>query len=283
MKLEVLISAMHQTDLSLFKKANIKSDTIIINQCEQNGFSEECIDGCKVRMFSTTERGLSNSRNMALTNSDADICLICDDDEYLYDGYESVILDAFSEYPQADFIFFNIDSTNKKKRYKKIVDYGEKVKSGKAPRFKYYGSLRIAFRRKALIEKGIRFNNCFGAGSGKISAGEESVLQADARRAGLKMYVYPVSIGSVSQQQSTWFEGLNEKYFYDLGACLSQMEPMLSGVLKYYYLLNIKGGELNFTTKLKYLKYGIKWFRKEGYSYQEFIDFVKFGDNIDVH
>lgn len=266
---------MYQTDLSLFKKTNVKSDTIIINQCNQNSFTEEYIDGCRVRMFSTTERGLSNSRNMALANSDADICLICDDDELLYDGYEKVILNAFSEYPQADFIFFNIDSTNKKKRYAKVVDYGEKVKSGKAPRFKYYGSLRIAFRRKSLIEKGIRFNTLFGAGSGKISAGEESVLQADARRAGLKRYACPVSIGSFSQQQTTWFDGLNKKYFYDLGACLSQMEPMLCEVLKYYYVLNIKGGELSFTIKLRYLKYGIKWFRKKGYSYREFVDNVK--------
>lgn len=56
---------MNQSGVTIVKKSNICSDVLIINQCDCNDFIQienEAI----IRMISTTERGLSRSRNMAI-------------------------------------------------------------------------------------------------------------------------------------------------------------------------------------------------------------------------
>ena len=40
MKLQVLVSCMHQQDYSLLEKMNIQTDAIIINQCDINKFED---------------------------------------------------------------------------------------------------------------------------------------------------------------------------------------------------------------------------------------------------
>ena len=90
MRLEVLISCMHQKDASIIQRTNIQSDVLIVNQCNENreerfDFKNKKGELCIARMIYTAERGLSRSRNMALRNAKGDICLICDDDEILED------------------------------------------------------------------------------------------------------------------------------------------------------------------------------------------------------
>ena len=83
MNLEVLLSCMYQEDMGIAVRARVQSDLLIINQCNKNGI-DEVTDGVHhIRMISSTERGLSKSRNMALENACGDICLICDDDEII--------------------------------------------------------------------------------------------------------------------------------------------------------------------------------------------------------
>lgn len=36
MRLEVLISCMHQKDASIIQRTNIQSDVLIVNQCNEN-------------------------------------------------------------------------------------------------------------------------------------------------------------------------------------------------------------------------------------------------------
>ena len=45
---------------------------------------------------------------MAIANSDADVCLLCDDDEVFVEGYEEKILETFAKLPQADVIIFRM-------------------------------------------------------------------------------------------------------------------------------------------------------------------------------
>ena len=106
-QIEVLISAMHQKDDAIFERTNIKTDALLINQCDRNQkYSIEKQFGTQ-RIISTTQMGLSKSRNMALDNAHGKICLICDDDEVLVDNYEKLIIDAFEENPQYDILCFN--------------------------------------------------------------------------------------------------------------------------------------------------------------------------------
>lgn len=57
---------MNQVNFDLIKKNNIRSDALIINQCDKYGYAEKSFDKYLVKMISNTNRGLSRSRNEAL-------------------------------------------------------------------------------------------------------------------------------------------------------------------------------------------------------------------------
>ena len=112
MNLEVLLSCMHQSDASIASQVNLQSDAVIVNQCDidntvEVSFNNSAGNPCKIKFISTKERGLSKSRNMAIRNSRADLCLIADDDECLDTDYPQTIIEAFQKYPQADIIAFD--------------------------------------------------------------------------------------------------------------------------------------------------------------------------------
>lgn len=215
MKVEVLISCMHQKDTSIIRNTNIQSDALVINQCDENR-SEEFIsinkdgDECKIRMFSTTERGLSRSRNMAIKNAGGDICLICDDDEQLEPEYSKIILDAFYNNPQADLIAFWVDIPSKR---------GKKIKRMK--RLGYIDALKIssvqiAFRRESIINHAIKFDELMGSGTGN-GGGEEVKFLFDCLRDNLNIIYIPQTIGAVSQTKSVWFHGFTPQFMRNQG------------------------------------------------------------------
>lgn len=273
MRVEVLISAMNLADISIAKETNCSTDVLIINQTDKDDYYESSSDKL-IRMISTKERGLSNSRNMAIKNAQGDFCLICDDDEELVDDYETIIVEAFNNIPDADIIAFDMQKktlNNSHPRYTKIINYGASKKARIAPRYKTYASVQLAFRRKKIQEHGILFDPRFGAGSGIISAGDETVWQNEAKKRGLKIYYVPKLICYVKQEQSQWFHGLNEKYYYDLGACLVTNYHWRSYFLMYYYVLFIKGSNLTVFQQIKWLIAGIRGFGKFQYSYDEYV------------
>ena len=264
MKVEVLMSAMNQTDMSIAKQSNVETDVLIINQCDRDGYDEEVYNGHKIRMISTTERGLSNSRNMAIKNAVGDICIICDDDERYRNGYRDAILKAYDEKPDADIIAFNVEHTNLRAKRKMIEGFK------RAGRFRTYGSCCLTFKREVILENNIRFNTDFGAGSNKIMCGEESIWQYDAKKKGLHIYEHPFCIADVAQSNSTWFTGYNEQFYYDKGAFLQTAMPKLKHLFKYYYIYRLNANTLlSVKDQIKWMNRGIKGIR-DGKSYEEY-------------
>ena len=86
MRIEALVATMHQNDYSVLDSLNIQSDAVVINQCDREGRHEFLYKNNNILWIDTKERGLSRSRNLALDNATADICIICDEDETLCDG-----------------------------------------------------------------------------------------------------------------------------------------------------------------------------------------------------
>ena len=70
MTLEILITTMQQSDFSIIEEMNIKSDAVIANQCNENNYREIVVVGKSIKMISTTSRGLSRNRNIALAHTD---------------------------------------------------------------------------------------------------------------------------------------------------------------------------------------------------------------------
>lgn len=212
-KVEVLMSVMHQDGFDIAYRTSIDSDLLIINQCDKDDYQEIIVNGHLWRMISTTERGLSKSRNMALKNIKGDICLLCDDDESLVNNYASKIEKAYVELPDAAAIVFNVKRINNKlkKKYYKI----ERVK--KAPMYRGYQSGMLTFRAKEVLEKNILFNEKFGSGT-PWGGGEEILFERDIRKECGSMYEHPTFISTIDYgSESQWMQGYDEKYFYNLG------------------------------------------------------------------
>lgn len=232
LKIQVLVATMHQTNYSLLDKLNIQSDAVVINQCDYDRAKSFQYKDYSILWIDSTERGLSRSRNMALQNSTADVCVICDDDECLSDNYPKMIFNAYADLEKADFIAFNINR----------IGWNEKeiIKPKKIGRFKTYSSVHITFIRRQIIEHGIVFDTRFGAGSGMYSCAEDAIFCMDCNKNGLKMYTYPGILCDVVCDKSTWFNGYNARYFYDVGAYLSVAYPCLKHVVKWYYPIRFR-------------------------------------------
>lgn len=207
-KLDVLVSCMHQTDIGIINKSRITGNAVVINQCDRDGFCEMNTENGRAVMYSTTQRGLTKSRNMAVLKSDADICLLCDDDEIFESSYEKRILRAYEKLPQADVIIFKMSN--------RTPSFEDKVKRLGFPEIMKVSSWQISFRREKILSKKVGFDELLGAGTG--NGGEEELkFLLDCIRAGLKVYYVPEVIASVGQTSSTWFNGFDERFFINRG------------------------------------------------------------------
>lgn len=267
MKVEVLLSAMHQNDLSIVDKSKISTDVLIINQCDKEGYEE--VKGSKrsIRMYSTMERGLSRSRNMALKNAKGDICILCDDDVVYRDNYEEIVKRAFSQVPAADIIVFNVEQVFKEKERKAEKKF---PRISRLPFYKTYGSCHIAFKREAIIKNGITFNTLFGTGSGMYLMAEDSIFCMTAHKARLNCYVYPAVFAKVYYNKSSWFTGYNSHYFFDIGAYLAVAFPKTWNFVKWYYPLKLKERtDLSTKAIIGHINDGVKGYRK-GLNFEQY-------------
>lgn len=240
MKLNVLLSAMHLEDENYIDTLNIESDAVVINQCDsvfEKTVNHICKSGKEVSVtyVETTERGLSKSRNMAISRvpqeTSEDVCILCDNDVEYVDGYEDMILDAYKRHLDADVIVFFI------KRPERSVPVFDKDK-----RMNYLSVLKIfspevSFKRAGI--KGIAFNENFGAGA-KYSMGEENIFLYECLKRHKKIYYVPSMIAKVRDEESTWFKGYTKEFFISRGANYAAMSKAFSHVLIWQFALRKK-------------------------------------------
>lgn len=249
-KTEILLSCMFLTDSKeMIERSHIVSDTVIINQCDENGYKEENIGGAFIRTFSVTDRGLTKSRNLAISESQADICIICDDDEVFAVGYEKAVSDAYDNLPDADIIIFDMVD--------RPLKWGESIKKLSAKDIMSVSSWQITFKRNALLSKGILFDENMGAGSGN-GAEEEFRFLTQCRKAKLNIYHYPFRLASVAQSQSTWFSGFNEEFFINRGNTTRYIMGLPLSVLYAAYYAFAKRKQLTDMSMFKAFSYTLK-------------------------
>ncbi len=223
MELEVLISSMYQKDLSLISKMNIRSNALLINQYDGEFKEERIIDNSNnaFRMLSMKDRGLSKSRNAAIKNSEADICVIADDDLIYKDDYVKTILDAYQKHPDADVIAFDVPSINKDRPTSVL----RKTKVGLLQSMKL-ASFQLTFKRRSILKNDILFNDLFGAGS-IFTCGEENIWLSRCLKSGLKIRYISEEIALVNHKESTWFNGFDEAYLKTKGAMFYEISSIL--------------------------------------------------------
>lgn len=228
MELEVLLSVVDGKDKEL-NKTNITSKCLVINQCNKRehhkykNFDVYCYD----------EIGAAKSRNRGLSLVTEDIILLCDDDVVYDKSYSKKVISAFKKYPDADLITFNLNSPNrwikKNKKNRRIHFY-----NGLG-----YSSSSIAFKRESIIDNDIKFNILFGPNA-TYGSGEDTLFLVDALKNGLKLYASDICIGTVYHDNSFWFKGYNDRYFFDKGALFTAISYRFRHFLFFQYLLRHK-------------------------------------------
>jgi len=234
MKLELLISAVNAEPDKLISKMRVASDAVLINQCGRNDASEFEVSGGLVRVLSFAEKGVGKSRNRAVDAARGDIVLFADDDIVYADGYAEKVIKEFAAHPEADALFFNIEVCEERRTYFN-TDY-KRVHIWNGGRYPAYS---IAIKKEMLEKTSVRFSELFGGGA-KYSCGEDSLFIRDCLKAGIKMYRTTVCIGREEPRpggESTWFNGYDEKYFFDRGVLYAYLYGALAKPmgLRYVY------------------------------------------------
>ncbi len=234
MKLEMLVSGMKLNNPEVAEKMNLQADSIVINQCDYNGFEEYEHSGSTIRCYSFAEKGVGLSRNNALLRARGDIVLFSDEDIVYDDGYADEVINAFEEHPDADMLLFNVSVEADRATYHTESEH--RVHRWNCGRYPTYS---MACRREKLHKKNITFNLLFGGGA-KYSCGEDSLFIQECLKKGLKVYALPITIGKEVPRPSTWFNGYTDKFFYDRGVLYKALYGGLASPMAYRFLLRHK-------------------------------------------
>lgn len=254
--IEVLIACMNQKDLSLYTEMNLSTNAIFANQSNEFSYKKIYTKQCDniVQMISTDQRGVGKNRNTALLYASGDILLMADEDMIYTEDYSNVVLRAFKECPKADIIVFDLHYKNTLTGAKKRI---KKIKRLRWYNSLSYGTARIAIKRDSLQKANIWFSVLYGGGA-PYTSGEDSLFIRESLKKGLVGYTYPYVIAQVKQEDSTWFNGFTDKYYYDKGLWLANAFPLLKYPLGVYYAYRLKNSsDKSFIDMLKLIISGI--------------------------
>ena len=256
---QLLVSTMNQSDFRIVERMNIHSDALIINQTDHFGYDVKHINGYEIQMLSFAERGVGLSRNSAMMRSDAEIIEFADDDMVFENNHRELVVAEFDKHPKADAILFSIHSMNPQRP---LLDISKFCRVGRRKALKY-GCARLAVRRERVIYNNLSFSLLFGGGC-KYGSGEDTVFLQDMLKEGLKIYQSPVLVAQVRQEDSSWFKGYTEKYFFDKGALFAAALPKLC---KPYALMTALKSGRKADRRIAYrkMKEGIRDFRKRSH------------------
>lgn len=246
MTLQVLVATLNQTDYSLLERMKIQTDAVIVNQADRNSIEMFQYRGHRIKWINMSARGVGLSRNTALMNASADVVLFADDDLTYHAQYGTQVLHAFTENMDADVVCFNINLVNSNKnigghRYNKE---NRRLRTYNSMR---YGACCIAARRKALLRQRIYFSLLFGGGA-EFNSGEDSIFIKDCLNAGLHLYSNTFFLGDVDDSQSSWYRGINDRFFVDRGMVLASAFPRAYLPIYLYYSYKFRKLDCRYTS-----------------------------------
>ena len=256
--MQTLLSVMEKGDpVSYIEKLNIRTDALIINQCDRDGERDELRNGQSVRVIERNERGLSRSRNLALENAMDDICIFCDNDIRYTDDAPRVITDAFARHPEAGIICFFIERPERHEPVRKTE--GSMSKKDMMRIF----SPEMAVRRSRLGS--LKFDEDFGAGA-LYKMGEENIFLFEAARRKIERIYVPLRIGETLPNKSSWFTAYDRDFYIARGAGYEAMDGKLWHLLTWQNLIR-KRREYRDTISMrdayKAMKEGRREYRKK--------------------
>ena len=239
MQLQVLVACVQENPIMLAEHMNLSTEAVICNQCQEYSYKEFVRKGRLIRAFAFDERGVGLNRNNALMRAEAEYALFADEDIVYTDDYEEKILREFSRNPKADILMFNVEAFEERRTY-------ENVRHKRIRWYNYgrYPTYSMCIRTESIRKANIWFSLLFGGGA-RYSNGEDSLFLHDCLKKGLKIYGVPVTIGHEMRRQegdeSTWFKGFTEKFFYDRGVLYRYLYGPMALPFAVRFLLKNRG------------------------------------------
>lgn len=174
-------------------------------------------------------RGLCRNRNHAMQTAvgllddplEDVLFVVADDDERFLPGAFARVREYFIRYSRLDVALFRVRdrlSSDYLKRYPP-----QALRYAARPRWYYPSSVEMVFRSR-LWHAGVRFDERFGLGSARLSAGEEEVFLADASAKGLNVWVLPADLCS-TDAGTTGRSALDVKALRSKGAVYGRLLP----------------------------------------------------------
>ncbi len=198
--------------------------TYVVSWQQSRPFGEcpETLRRADVIVTSLGGRGLSRNRNHALQTAmsllrdplDDAVIVLADDDERLEADAFRKIRDLYGRYPKLDVALFRMTDRQDGRLLKHYP--AAPVSYRQRPRNYYVSSVEMTFRSR-LYWMGCRFDERFGLGSDKLSAGEEEIFLTDALRRGLCVWICPYVICS-TDARTTGSRVLDVKLLRSKGA-----------------------------------------------------------------
>lgn len=218
-RVQIGISTMHMTGEAVAKRMAIAGhNAFFIDQCDREGQDTLCHEGSRYPVWHSSQRGLSRSRNLALSHAQETYLWLCDDDVCIDSLAEERILSAFAAMPKADALCCNVVSETEG-RPQHLITEKHSLKVRNAMRYPTY---RFVWKTEVLKKLGVQFDEQFGSGA-TYSSGEDSLFTHTMLKRGCRIVAVPVEIGRVRHSDSQWFSGYTDKYLFDKGALFAAL------------------------------------------------------------
>ncbi len=144
---------------AMFSLNNIDDfDIIIVNQTDEDKLLSSDLPNIKV--INSFERGSPASRNLAIRNATADVCLMADDDIIYQPHLRLKIEEGYLKFPDAAMISFQAINEHGES----LADYFPEGLHNKKSLKKIY-TIVISFKREVFKTDQVYFNHYFGVGS----------------------------------------------------------------------------------------------------------------------
>lgn len=222
-------------------EAHYNTEIIIIHQTKTSHKYQKYVDFLNnrkdIRYFSSDDKGVTKSRNLAITKSTGDILLFCDDDVIYNSDIQKNIINAYKENTNAGFLTFAYTEDINKIKSKKF-----KENSFKHTLFTILsiGTIQISCKRIPITNFSIKFPEDMGAGS-KYFLCDEPVFLSKFIKSRIDGYYIPISIGYHPKESSGNIFN-NKNAFISRLLCFKRIFGNFNGKLLYitYLFKNIK-------------------------------------------
>ncbi len=193
---------MATTDLKILENKNFLSlnfdenhQALVVNQ-KINSDENLVIDHPYIQVINSEQKGISNSRNLALSVCDADWVHFCDDDLGFVPDYFQTIENALLNFPSTDFFRFEI-TTPEGQKYKNYQSSALRFQANtwrNRQRILSISSVEVVGRVSFIKDHNMEFREDFGVGSAGLPMGEEAMFLMDGLEAGAGFEYVPEAL-----------------------------------------------------------------------------------------